>query len=247
MSYFLTTNKVKLFYEYSPQKNKLVLVFVHGLAGQSSYWQSYWNYFKCNYGLLRFDLRGHGKSETAESYQVEDFSQDLKQLIETLKINEYYLITFSLGSLTAADFVERYEPKIKGIVMVSPLAGYDDFKTSFLLKVKLTGLFPKAGFKFLNQKKLYLGSTVLKTYLQSLSKTDSRAIFKILKGLKNYGWIKRVKCRNLIFTADNDQIIKNHIKDVYSNIIKLKGDHLAIFNQQKRIIKEMEKFFEKAR
>jgi pimeloyl-ACP methyl ester carboxylesterase len=38
------------------------LVFLHGAFADSQIWEFQWHYFSSQYRLMRYDLRGHGKT-----------------------------------------------------------------------------------------------------------------------------------------------------------------------------------------
>ena len=241
MAYFKTKEGVELFYQYSPTKNKPTLIFIHGLAGNNGVWRGYVNHFKNDFGVLSFDLRGHNKSSCAQNYRIQDFSSDINSLIKHLKIKEYFLFGYSLGGLIVSDYVNRYKAKPKGIVLISPLFDYGDLSKSFWIKFKLATLFPQFTFKLLVKLKFLFVRNVF-SYISSLAKTSHQAIFEILNNLKTYGEIKNLNTNKpntnkLVIIAEKDQIIKNGIKNIYSNYVSVNNDHLAIIKEDKGIIK----------
>ena len=67
-----------------------------------------------NYSTLTYDLLGHGKTPwTKENLDFEDFSNQLNQLLNYLKLKKIYLVGFSLGSLIALNFAAKNEDKMK--------------------------------------------------------------------------------------------------------------------------------------
>ena len=234
MTYFTTKGGVKLFYNYHSVNNKPTLVFVHGLAANSNVWRSYINKFKGEFSVLSFDLRGHGNSSRTESYPIENFSKDLRDLVKHLKIQDHFLFGYSLGGLIVSDYIDRYNIGPKGVVLISPLAGYGDSRSAFLLGIRTSTLFPSFIFKFCTKFKFLLSKN-LYSYISSLAKTSHKAILKIVNGLKDYGSIKKVNGKKLIIIAEKDQLIKNEIKKVYSDYVSINSDHLAIIKEDKKI------------
>ena len=94
-------------------KDTVPLVFVHGVGLDRKMWDPQINYFK-NYSTITYDLLGHGKTPyTKEKITMKDFTDQLINLIDYLKIDKINLIGFSIGSLIALNFAANYEDKLK--------------------------------------------------------------------------------------------------------------------------------------
>ena len=115
------------------------LVFIHGLSDNLLYWEFLASNLKCNYQVLRFDLRGHGESELGtEEITIESYVNDLNNLLDELNMSKINLIGFSLGGAVALDFTIRYPQKVDSLVLMSSFYRVDDclrdslnqFKTS---------------------------------------------------------------------------------------------------------------------
>jgi pimeloyl-ACP methyl ester carboxylesterase len=66
------------------------------------------NKFINEFSTLTYDLLGHGKSELIDNeVSLDDFSNQLKSLLDFLNIKKINLIGFSLGSLIAIDFTTK--------------------------------------------------------------------------------------------------------------------------------------------
>lgn len=55
------------------------LVFVHGAFVDARIWEPQWKYFSSKYWLLRYDLRGHGRTGASDLYRysMATFADDL--------------------------------------------------------------------------------------------------------------------------------------------------------------------------
>ncbi|NIN99031.1 MAG: alpha/beta fold hydrolase, partial [Anaerolineae bacterium] len=42
------------------------LVFIHGAFGDARVWEPQWKHFLWNYRVLRYDLRGHGRTGASD-------------------------------------------------------------------------------------------------------------------------------------------------------------------------------------
>lgn len=105
---------------YSVEGNGDVIVFIHGLSDNLIYWEVLSSVLKNDYKIVRFDLRGHGKSEWGNAeISLDVFSQDLKDLLDYLEIDKANLVGFSLGGAVALDFSLRYPDSVSSLVLMS--------------------------------------------------------------------------------------------------------------------------------
>ncbi len=99
------------------------IVFVHGLSGSSSSWFPYEKKFGDDYNILTFDLRGHGKSlkpKRYEDYEIKKMSEDLVELLGYLKIRRFIMVSHSLASLIALEFLTHHMERVSSAVFLSP-------------------------------------------------------------------------------------------------------------------------------
>jgi pimeloyl-ACP methyl ester carboxylesterase len=105
------------------KKNTPTLVFVHGVYGSSSAWLKHEQKFLKSYNVLSYDLRGHGKSHSYKNYKdykIDNFVEDLNDLVTYLKIEKFILIGHSMGSLIVLDYILKYQEKITSAILLSP-------------------------------------------------------------------------------------------------------------------------------
>jgi pimeloyl-ACP methyl ester carboxylesterase len=99
------------------------LIFVHAGCADHRMWEEQFSAFAPHYRVLRYDMRGYGKSTLNRgTFSNRD---DLHDLLETLGIEEAHFVACSMGSLAVTDFALEYPEKVKSLVLVSPaLSGY---------------------------------------------------------------------------------------------------------------------------
>src|SRR6185295_17523748 len=116
------------YYELSNPQSDTLLVMVHGFSVPSYIWDStYYEAVKRGYGALRYDTYGRGFSDNPDVvYDVALFSQQLKELLDTLHINQpVNLMGLSDGGRTISVFAFQNPTRIRNLIYVDA-AGFND-------------------------------------------------------------------------------------------------------------------------
>ncbi|RCX23185.1 pimeloyl-ACP methyl ester carboxylesterase [Fontibacillus phaseoli] len=106
----------QLFYTVSGEGEPIVLI--HGNFNDHQIWNGQVDFFSAHYKLVRYDLRGYGLSSTPNA----TFSNidDLKALIDSLKLRNIALVGSSMGGGIATDFTLTYPHLVKTLILVAP-------------------------------------------------------------------------------------------------------------------------------
>ena len=103
------------------------VVLIHGLSDNLNYWESLAVNLKKDYKVIRFDLRGHGKSQLGrDKITIDLLCDDLYNLLNDLKIKKVNLLGFSLGGLVALDFTIRYPEYVSSLILMSAFSHSDN-------------------------------------------------------------------------------------------------------------------------
>jgi pimeloyl-ACP methyl ester carboxylesterase len=105
------------------ETTKQTIIFIHGLSGNSSAWEPYEQEFMDNYNILCIDLRGHGcsrKYSKEKDYAIEQFINDIEELLDYLKIEKYIVVSHSFGSVISVGLIKKNQDKIKGAIFLAP-------------------------------------------------------------------------------------------------------------------------------
>lgn len=110
------------------KKAKLTVIFLHGIAADSSTWyntiKSFSNNPKLdNVRLISLDLLGFGKSLKADwlKYDYDEYDKALTKSIKHYRIKTPIIIVgHSMGSLIAAEYGKQHRTKISELILVSP-------------------------------------------------------------------------------------------------------------------------------
>jgi pimeloyl-ACP methyl ester carboxylesterase len=122
--------------DLKPDSNKPVLVFLHGWAGSTRYWQSTAAALNDRFDCLLYDLRGFGRSPLPRpippeverlGYELDSYADDLALFLDALGIPQIYLNAHSTGSSIAVLFLNRYPERVKRAVLTcSGVFEYDE-------------------------------------------------------------------------------------------------------------------------
>lgn len=98
------------------------LVFVHGWAGNKSFWRAQMDYFSKKYKVAALDLAGHGESAAGrEFYTVEAYGDDVAAVVEKLNPARVILVGHSEGARECIRAARAIGDKVIGIVGVDSL------------------------------------------------------------------------------------------------------------------------------
>ena len=112
-----SSNGAKLFYEVSG--DGYPIIFSHGASWNHFQWKEQVNYFKDNYKVVTWDVRGHGNSTLPEGpVNSEDFSADLITLMDHLNLRDAVICGLSMGGHISLQTAIRYPDRIKGLILI---------------------------------------------------------------------------------------------------------------------------------
>ena len=117
----------------SGDSSKPVLVFIHGWLLSHKLWNPLIEQLKGKYPCLAYDLKGFGESRLPISnftnnnssipFSLQDYSQDLSELLAKLKIDKAWLIGHSLGASVALWGANICPEIIEGVICVNAGGG----------------------------------------------------------------------------------------------------------------------------
>jgi pimeloyl-ACP methyl ester carboxylesterase len=107
-------NGTKLYYETAGKGPAVVLV--HGGLVDSRQWDDQMKEFAKHHRVVRYDLRGFGRSAAAP--QPFSHIEDLRALMDFLKIERATVVGLSLGGIIAADIALEHPERVDRLVLV---------------------------------------------------------------------------------------------------------------------------------
>jgi pimeloyl-ACP methyl ester carboxylesterase len=113
----------------SKKKQEIPLLFIHGANGNASYMVNYMNYFSdAGYDTYAVNLRGHHPSDREAALgrvTVQDYADDVKNVMKSLQIENAVLIGHSMGGLIAQMAAAQMQ-KISALIVIAsaPPSGF---------------------------------------------------------------------------------------------------------------------------
>ena len=191
-------------YDNCPSKKpELTLVFVHGIADDSSRFVKPISYLEGttslkNIRFVCFDLLGSGKSTKSDKLNY-DFKEQLEALsnsIEALKIKTpLVLVGHSMGCLISSRFADKHKRMVKELILISPPV----FRPEEFESPKMAA--GKEGFKQL---------MILKDPKYRKDKAFNNELEKIVFNKKNYDIYARLTRPTTIIYGAADKIIATY-------------------------------------
>jgi len=127
-------NGTGLYYEIAGSGDPIVLI--HGTCGDRRYYDDQFKTFAKSHKVLRYDVRGFGKSSLPVEGIAYSDPDDLKALLQYLGISKAHTAGYSMGSGIAVDFVLTYPEMSNSLIAVGPwVNGYNSPSVEEILKV----------------------------------------------------------------------------------------------------------------
>ena len=112
---FVNSDNAQLYYETAGQG--VPFVMIHAGVADSRQWNNEFAFFARNYQVVRYDMRGYGKSEPADG----EFNHmdDLVAVLNALGLHEPVVIMgCSMGGGLAMDFALTHPSRVRALIMV---------------------------------------------------------------------------------------------------------------------------------
>lgn len=226
MNLLSNTLELKKTHDYcGAKKPRLTIVFVHGIATDSSSFMNAIRYLEGTRSLkevrfVAFDLLGSGKSRHCDKYSY-DYHEQVEALYNSilkLKIDTpLMLVGHSMGSLIAVRYANTYKKTVSNLILVSPpvYSGKDLGSPAFAAGIKV-----------------FRDAVTLKNRKIIEERAFNNSMEKIVLNRKNYKSFVDLKTPAVIVYGNLDQFIAPHnipklLKEnsKYLTAIKTEGRH----------------------
>ncbi len=136
---YADVNKIKIHYEINGDEYPVICV--HGLCYKKKEWFAQIETLSEHFKIISFDNRSCGKSDRPnEKYTIETLADDVRGLMDFLKINKANVMGMSLGGMIVLNFVLKYPNRANKVVLMNTNykgAGHEIAKQSLLDNLEL--------------------------------------------------------------------------------------------------------------
>jgi pimeloyl-ACP methyl ester carboxylesterase len=199
MPFFTADDGVRLHYQTGGFGKPVLLI--HGLTASSLFFRKQIPELAKRFQVIAPDLRGHGLSESSiDHLTIRRLAQDLRQLIDHLKLSGTSLIGWSMGAHVIFEYIRNYScagiEKILIIEMAPRLMKSEDWRLG------LPGIISRKQGDFGHEDNLYLLSVMLDDWQAYSRVVAQRILNKSLynekmefnaeadfKGKEDLGWL----------------------------------------------------------
>lgn len=208
------------------KKPRMVVVFIHGIASDSSTFGATLKYLEGTQSLkearfVAFDLLGAGKSQKSDklNYTYGEQLEALHNSIEKLRIGDtpLVLVGHSMGTLIVTRYADTYKKSVRRLILVSP---------PVYTEKDLTNPAFAAGIK------VFKDAVAIKNRRILEEKAFNNSMEKIVLNRRNYAVLAGLKTRAVLIYGKLDQFIAPYnipglLKEnpKYLTAIKTEGRH----------------------
>ena len=200
------------YYLFNKKDQKTPIIFVHGVGLTHEIWQPQLDFFR-ERSTLVYDILGHGKSSlNKEKISFKDFSDQIIDLIDELKIDQIHLIGFSIGSLIARNFATKFGERLKSLTLLGSIYKRSDEQQKIVnqrfeqarSELKLSRQALKRWFtdKYLkNNPEIY---EKISSILSANNMNNFLKVYELFVNHKNDEDFNKIKANTLVMTGEYD-------------------------------------------
>ena len=219
---------------YQERGKGLPFILLHGNGGNGSYFNHQIEYFSDRFRMIAVDTRGHGKSPRGVApFTIEQFAEDLNELMVKLEIPKAIILGFSDGANIAMKFALRHSDKLIALILNGGNLNAKGVKRTVQIPIefgyKLTKMFAEK-------------SEAAKHNMELLGLMVNEP------NIKPYE-LRSIQVPTLVIAGTKDMIKRAHTEEIAENIPNAKlsiiqGNHFIANKKADRFNKEVELFLE---
>lgn len=236
------------------------MILIHGKGYSKENMDRLFDYFKSQYHVVSYDVRGHGESDKPSVFTLEDDVEDLSSLINVMHLEMPVVIGFSMGSYIALKTAEEYPKLFSAIVLIGTKGGGASSSTEKIQQEAASA--GKSREQIAQQliRKVFAPQTTFEDIaafdkeIQSpvtLTSTEQDAITKSLQNFDLLASAEKVTVPVLILTGEYDGInppaegerVANALPNASFKVIPGAG-HIAFFENPKEVFSLIDTFLQ---
>ncbi len=202
---------------YEEHGTGIPLMLVHGFPLNRTIWRPLVPLLESKFRMVLPDLRGFGQSPVPEgTYSMRLLAEDLRALLDTLKIEKVVLVGHSMGGYVSLAFAQAYPHRLAGLAMVSSQAAADnpEVRASRSLWDKVIEETKRRGLKPLAEsmsKRLTCQPDLVAPLRELILKCNPQGVIGALKGMAErpnaQEWLSSIVVPAVVIAGSEDAII----------------------------------------
>jgi len=215
------------------QDPKATIVFIHGFPFNKNIWKQQMVALPEHIQGIAYDVRGHGKTSSGHGYfSVDQFANDLLNLIKFLKLKNVILCGISMGGYIALRATESSPETVSGLILcdTNSMAEGNEGKLNRFAQIEtimskdlqaFTDAFVKKIFsRDTLQKKPKVVDFIRQVILQNKEKNICATLLALASRTDTTVFLDSIKVPTLIIRGEQDQIISHEQVEILHQHIK---------------------------
>lgn len=103
------------------------LILLHAALGEKKQFNVLIPHLEANFKIFTLDFSGHGSNSSPHDFSIQQFTEDLFQLVKNHRITNYTLFGYSMGGYVALNFAANYpSSELKQIITYGTKFDWND-------------------------------------------------------------------------------------------------------------------------
>lgn len=240
-------------------ENLPVIIFSNSLGTDKGMWDPQATYFKDKYKVVRYDTRGHGKSDVIDDTTLANLGEDVIDIMDALNIEKAHFCGISMGGITSLWLGINAADRFKSITVANSAAkiGQADAWTKRADTVEQNGLadlVKTTHTRWFSDNFDYENNALAQQTIQSLATTQPKGYANACRALA-YADVRHelpeikiptlVICglKDAVTTVEDGALIQKNVQKV--EFVSLNGAHLSNIETPDEFSQVLENFIEK--
>jgi 3-oxoadipate enol-lactonase len=212
---YAAVNGTKLYYRIDGATNTSApwLVLSNSLGTDVSMWASQLPEFAKHFRVLRYDTRGHGRSDAPKGpYTIEQLTGDVVGLFDHLKIDRAHFVGLSMGGLTGIGLGARYAARFDRLVLCNTAAKIGSAevwepRAAFVREKGMAALAPAVPARWFTPAFIERNPLVIAQMLDTVAHIDAEGYASncdAINATDLRGEVKSIKAPTLVISGSHD-------------------------------------------
>ena len=194
-----------------------VVLLIHAFPLNKTMWTSQIEAFRGQYRLIAPDIRGFGESKPASAWTMEDFADDLNELLDRLGVSDCVFVGVSIGGYIGLTFWSRFPKRVRRLVLSNSRARADN-ETEKAARNEMIAAIEQKGTAILPDRMLSRllqpnpDPAVARNVRNMIEQADASAAAYAVMAMRDRmdfsTMLHRMECPVMVITGENDAIIR---------------------------------------